>query len=229
LQPGQIAAENWAYPTGLLPRRWSDLNTLKALFYKKAESLGTDTGESGYSVTHAVLADTEPLYSRLATGVTSGYSARSYGDHNIARAQRLPVGSTTVKIVFEAQARLEQTTDCALSVGFTSVNSIEPLAELVQIFYNSTVGANWQSRSYQSAEEQTDLGVAVDTNYHIFHIEVASAAVTFYLDGTLKATHSTQIPQAGLPGYMYRAQAILVTNAAAAKYARYTYVAVWLE
>jgi len=229
LQPAQIAAEVMAYPTNLILRRWADLDTLKHLFFKKAETLGTDGGDTGYSVTHTNEASGEPLYTRLTTPATSNYSAYSWGFHRIARNSALPEGGLATTLIFEARVRLEQTANCILKVGICDPVNAEPLNPCAQINYASSVGANFYGRSYQTAEEQTDLGVAADTSWHRLHIEVESAAVRFYIDGSLKATHTTQIPDAGLVTGTNYATVQVYTAEAVAKSMRCAYVAVWLE
>jgi hypothetical protein len=207
----------------------TQLSTLKALFFKRAETLGTDGGDTGYSVTHAQTASGEPLYTRVFAGTASGYKAYSYGQHNIARNLRMPEGGVGGRLVFECRARLETTSLCELYVGLSHGNSGEATYPSADIFYNSGISANWQARSYQTAEQQTDTGVAADTSWHVFRIEITGSGVMFYVDGVLKATYTSQIPDAGLVDYTKYARVTAVSKGAGAIYARYEYVAVWNE
>jgi len=212
-----------------MPRRWTDLNTLKVLFYKLAETLGVDGGGAGSSISHAQKVADYPVYSRMTTGATAGFLCYSYGLHAISRLQRLPSGGVPSKLVFEARAILEQTADVALSVGFASYSALEGTNPCAQIFSDSAVGLAYQTRTYQAAEEQTNTGVTVDTSWHTFKIECVSGRIDFFIDGSAVSSHSTQVPNAGLMADMQNATINLKTNAAASKYARYSYVAIWLE
>jgi len=229
LQPAQIAAENWAYPTSLMPRRWTDLNTLKALFYKKAESLGNDGGDAGYAVSHGQLASDEPLYTRLLTGSVLGNTAWSYGNPGIARNSRLPPNLAPSKLIFECRFRFEASSLNGMGMGFVDPSTAGPNSPSASIWCAADAASNFQGRSYNTAAEATDLGVAKDANWHTLQIAIGSAAVTFSIDGNVKATHTTQIPNGGLPSTMDRVSVRINTGEAAAKAARYAYVAVWLE
>lgn len=225
----QVAEEVWKYPTSLIPRRYDALENVGLLFFKKAITLGNDATPGGGSVTHEQRDDTEPMYSLFSTAAILNDYASSWGRHNISCIDRLPVGQVVTRKAFECRARLVQTADCCLQVGFSHMASKEPAIESAQIFYDSAVSANFEARSYQAAEEQTDTGIAADTSYHTFRVDIEAAQAKFYIDGNLKATHATQVPQTGLPGYVERASVGVWTNAAAAKSMRCAYVAVWAE
>ena len=56
-------------------------------------------------------------------------------------------------------------------------------------------GANYKAYStLAGATTTTDTGVAIDTSWHIFKIVATPSDVKFYIDGVLKATHTTNIP-----------------------------------
>jgi len=229
LQPAQIAAENWAYPTSLLPRRWADLNAVKALFFKKAETLGTESGDAGFSITHENRAADEPLYSEYNTGATLNNRVWGYGFHGIARVGRLPEGGVINRQVVEARIRLTAVANAGVSVGLTNYNPLEPTNDCVHWFYSSAVGANWQARNYQAAETQTDVGVPASLNWVTLSFEVEDTAIRFYLNGTLRATHTTNIPNGGLPIYVNSAMVTAWTFEAVNKALRVAYVAMWVE
>ena len=229
LQPGQVAAEVWAYPTGIMPRRWADLAAVEALFFKKAETLGTDYSDSGGSVSHHQIGSNLPIYTVLTTGNVSGYRAGTHGQHGIARLDRLPAGIAPLTKILEVRALLFQVADCAVSIGFTSNTEREPTTPCAHFLYDSSVGANWQSRTYTTGEQQADTGVAGDTSAHIFRIESVSVQARFYIDGSLVCVHSTQVPPGGTQGWMDYISAYCYTLTTAYKTAYIFSVAVWME
>ena len=73
-------------------------------------------------------------------------------------------------------------------------------------------GENFYAHSYDAgAPEITDSGVAVDTSWHRFSFIVSATDVKFYLDGTLEATHTAEIPS----GYLQPRLFVLSTPAVA--------------
>jgi len=209
--------------------KFAELNALGLQFWKRAATLGTDGGDGGYAIAHAQAAALEPLYTRMTTGNTSGNIAQTFGAPNIARAARTPVGGVGGTLVIEARVKLEQTATCGLAVGIKAVNAVVDDGPGVYFFYDTTVAVNWQAKTYAAAAELTDTGVAGSTSWVTLRIVIIATSAKFYVNGTLVATHSTQIPDAGLANYMNNAIVILATRAAAVKYARYEYVAVYNE
>lgn len=58
-------------------------------------------------------------------------------------------------------------------------------------------GGNWFLRTMSGGvETAVDTGVALDTSWHVFRIDVGSGQVDAYIDGVLKATSTTNIPTA---------------------------------
>lgn len=47
-------------------------------------------------------------------------------------------------------------------------------------------------------ETVTDSGISDSSTYHVFEIKATSSSVEFYIDGDLKATHTTDIPSADI-------------------------------
>lgn len=207
----------------------TELISLKQALFFRAETLGVDLTDGTGSVTHGQTASQEPYYTQLTTGNVLNDDVGSHLVQDIARADRHPADGEGGILVIECHARLEQTPLCILEMGFGAPGTPEIASPGASIFYNSSVGVNWQARSYQVAEEQTDTGVAADTDWHIFKIVITAADVTFYIDGTLVATHTVQIPNAGLVIVTNRIIIQMRTLAAAVKRARYSYFSIWNE
>lgn len=70
----------------------------------------------------------------------------------------------------------------------------EPLADCAHFFADPAVNANFNCRSYDGGEEQSDSGIALDTDFHKFKIIWTVASVLFYIDDVLVGTHATRIP-----------------------------------
>ena len=209
--------------------KFTDRDTLKLLFFKRAETLGTDEGTGAFAVDHQQEAAGEPLYTRLTTGGLLNERVTSNGDPLVARAARMPSGGVGGTLVVEIRARTEQLVTCWFWAGFGRILSPGHINDGAIIYYASDFSPNWIASSYDIAIENTDTGVAADTDWHVFHIEITATAVTFYIDDALVATHTVQIPDAGLVAEMNRVLVGAMTKAAGAKYARYEYVAVWNE
>lgn len=68
-----------------------------------------------------------------------------------------------------------------------------------QILMYKWGSANWKVHTYSGGVgTTTDTGVAQDGNYHIFKIVGSTGNVKFYIDDTLEATHTTNVPTVDL-------------------------------
>lgn len=83
-------------------------------------------------------------------------------------------------------------------LGFTDSRSAAAQTDGCYFRYtHSENSGNWTCvTESNTTETTTDSGVAADTSYHAFEVKVNAAAtsVTFYIDGSLVATHTTNIP-----------------------------------
>jgi hypothetical protein len=62
-------------------------------------------------------------------------------------------------------------------------------------FLRGDWGGNWNLHTANGGTETVvDTGVAVDTAWHVFRLDVGSGEVGAYIDGVLKATSTTNIP-----------------------------------
>jgi len=71
--------------------------------------------------------------------------------------------------------------------------------DFVRMLFDSNTGSGeftMQTKDGATAET-TDTGITGDTNWHVHSGKMLSASVEGYIDGVLKATHSTNIPDSG--------------------------------
>ena len=220
------------FPPAPKVAKFTELSQFGIYFFKRGVSLGYLDGTGAWGFSESVGAAGEPVYGRLLCNNVSGQWVCSYGVHNIGRLNSSPaLGNTPYsKVVFEGKAMLEQLGGCAISFGLMSGNVLKPNSTSAIFLYDSDVGANIYARTYDSAEELTDTGIAADTSWHLFRIEIRSD-VKFYIDGSLVATHTTQVPasQGGNPYAIRIVKAFIITHEDVYKRLRYGYVAVWAE
>lgn len=84
-------------------------------------------------------------------------------------------------------------------IGFgDTVSGSGDMTNGIYFKYNDSINSGkWQAVTANGGSRTaTDTGVAADTNYHIFEIQVnaAGTSVGFYIDGVLKVTTTTNIP-----------------------------------
>jgi len=218
------------HPQKIKYAKFTELAQLRALFFKRAETLGVDGGDGTYTVLHDQLDPDEPCFSSLMTDAVTDADVYTYGVHKIARFLRMPPNGVGRKLFFECRARLLQTALCKFKIGLDYYDS--PLFSTYShaaINYESDVSPNWRCSTYRTAQELTTTTVAVDTAWHVFCIEVTDTYVNFYIDRILVATHTTQIPVRGLGMGTRMATVVLRTLEPDIKEARYEYVSVWNE
>jgi hypothetical protein len=201
----------------------------KEVFFKRAESLGTDGGDTGYSITHGNHAAGHPLYSRVGTAAVSGYRAYSYSPYNIDALAPLPLGFKPTKRVFEAYIYLEQLTNTLFWTGPGGTADAYPTVQSIFFIYDSSVSPNWLTRTYVSAEEKHDTGVAAKIGWVKLRFEQFVDKVDFYIDDVLVSTHASQVPDMGYAGGLGTLTIEIKTLEAASKYFRYAYVGSWVE
>lgn len=128
----------------------------------------------------------------MSTGTSSTGNAKMYSDG------QLLIGTGT-KITETMRVSLETLSDGTdrYSVRVGLLNVSETHGAFFRYVDNVNSG-KWQAVTLDGVgvETATDTGVTADTTYHIFIIEADSAGanVKFYIDGTLVATITTNIP-----------------------------------
>jgi len=209
---------------------FAERDSVKLLWIMRAATLGTDITDGASTVVHDVEATGEPEHTICTTEAVLNSDVGSYGKHFIARAARFPDNGMGGTLVQEFRVKMAQTAEFAMVLGNGgAASAIPPAAPGALFHYDSSVGPNFYARSYQAAQELSDTGIAADTDWHVFRIETTASAVRFYIDGALVATHTVQIPEAGLAVALRYMSLLGRTLAAAAKIFKYEYAAVWNE
>jgi len=91
--------------------------------------------------------------------------------------------------IMRSGQKLEQTSDVSVYIGFRDdySNKIE--------FKANTATGYWDCRNSSGGTTTTTANVlALDTDWHHFRIEASAAEVRYYIDDTLMATHTDDIP-----------------------------------
>lgn len=115
----------------------------------------------------------------------------------------LPDFSVAKLATIYARYRVSSTASMAGEVGFEAA-SPNNTSNWITLHYDSVLGANWQAQCASGGSTTTvDTGVAANTSYHEFRIECKTGSVVFFLDGTLVATITTNIPSLLLQPYAF--------------------------
>lgn len=111
--------------------------------------------------------------------------------------------SVAANAIMTSRYKLSHTTSIQGEIGFEAA-SPDNSNNWITLYYDSSVGANWQAQSASAGTPTTvDTGIAADTNFHEFRIETTSSKITYFLDGTLAATITTNIPTMLLQPYVF--------------------------
>ena len=100
-------------------------------------------------------------------------------------------------VTYETRVKLESIADISVLLGLF-VNPVtdyaEPAFDCAQFLIDPAISATFRARSWETAEEETDTTIALDTDWHTFKIVWTSTSVLFYIDGVLVATHASEVP-----------------------------------
>jgi len=153
--------------------KFAELNTLKALFFKRAESLGTDDGSgTGWAVTHGAVDLDDPVHTRLITGSELDSEAMSYtfppSGHGLTRLLRLLENLEVSTLIFECRIRLTEASNVMVKFGFgePDITDIATDSPHAVFHFDSSVSSYWRTSSYGTAQELTVTDVAADTAWH---------------------------------------------------------------
>jgi len=129
---------------------------------------------------------------------TGGYSIF----YSALTAFRLGDGQHRIGFAFRmASAIPDATNDYLIFMGLDLDNN-SPGTYLTGFFADRTLSTtNWYARSRRaSSDTDTDTGVAMDTSWHAFEvlINTDNTSHTYYIDGVLVATHTTNMPNAAM-------------------------------
>jgi hypothetical protein len=99
--------------------------------------------------------------------------------------------------------RISNTANMQGEVGFEAA-APDNTTNWITLYYDSAVGPNWQAQTAVGGVSTTvDTGVTANASFHEFEIRCTSAVITYFLDGALVATITTNIPTMLLQVYSY--------------------------
>ena len=135
------------------------------------------------------------------TGYTIGYHCGGGGINMV----RFGTAAFTMKWRLAVSAVSDGTDTYHISFGFSeAASSSKDMTDGAYFTYTHSVNSgNWQAvTASASTRTTTNLATPPSTSFQTFEIRVNEAAteVTFYLNGTLVATHTTNIPTADTVG-----------------------------
>lgn len=171
----------------------SDLNTVVA--YTDFTNVVDSTNRFGYGWENnggfdISLTPTEVGHPGIADNAGTGSQYVYSGFYNN--------GSGSLTLIFVGRIDAALASGDRLIFGFTDSLSIAAADPSDGIFFRGAFGdTNWQAcTANSSTQTTTDTGVAIDTNWKEFKIEVNSAGTSaaFYLNGSLVATNTTNLP-----------------------------------
>ena len=79
----------------------------------------------------------------------------------------------------------------------------EPTNRIVFAHNGTEVDTNWRAVTNNGESTSTDTGVAVDTTFHVFEINRSGSTITFLIDGSQVAQHTTNLPTGNLQLFYY--------------------------
>jgi len=93
--------------------------------------------------------------------------------------------------------------DTEIRVGLSSNVPLTTPGHAIHFKYDSATDTNWQCQTYNfSSATTTNSGVAVVANtWYRFEVTYDGTTVRFYINGTLVASHTTNIPTAAMRWY----------------------------
>lgn len=92
--------------------------------------------------------------------------------------------------------KTNQTTDCAMRLGLMDATLTSEVDHAWLGYDTGLVATNYILSTKNTTEENTSCGVVADTSYHNFKIILGASNITGYIDNILRATNSTQLPDA---------------------------------
>jgi len=144
--------------------------------------------------------DDEPPSRKLYADTAGDNDYYIHGDGIYGRLWNFQ-SSEYSKVIFEARLKFASVADVKALWGFVKAGSFptdyaEPVVDSAIFFLDNVtpVSANFVCRTYDAAEQETASDVVADTSYHTYKITWTADRVIFEIDGVVKATHETQIP-----------------------------------
>ena len=126
--------------------------------------------------------------------MTSGDSTSDYAELQMVRTQVAVVPDSRLKF----RVRANHGSGTRVEVG-ARVDSNQGMFWI----FDSDVSSNWHCENVMGGTStSTDSTVASDTAWHILEINTKSGQIQFLLDGTVRATHTTNLPTDAMQVYM---------------------------
>ena len=100
--------------------------------------------------------------------------------------------------VIEVRARLN-----TLAYALFEPIRLSGSSQFIRIYAqdSATTGTSIALDVYNGTDSQVNTLINIDTNWHVYRLEIAPNAVLLYIDGILKATVTTNIPTVALTAY----------------------------
>jgi hypothetical protein len=140
---------------------------------------------------------------QLSTGTTTTGTCQMVSNAGL-QPYRFDTASYIFEMVMKIPTLSDGTDTFAVGMGLADMDVGAPIpvqAALGGAYFRYTHGTNsgkWQAVTASAGPGNTtatDTGITADTNWHRYTIRVAqSGSVTFYIDGVLVATNSTNVP-----------------------------------
>lgn len=174
-----------------------------------------DESFTGGSVAYVVATSTSPSYRKITTGTTANSDGYVYiiatGNNPFYDARSWH---------YRTFCALNSTADVRAVIGMCAsyghYASTLPANSVVFKYDTAASDTTWKCVTKDgSTATTTDSSVSADTNFHVFDIifNDATNTYTFYIDGVLKATHTTNLPTAATQGYAVAGVRTLVGSA----------------
>lgn len=184
----------------------------------------TSGGDAG-SYTRVQVANSATAW-QLQTGGTTDNDRYIHGGSVKENNYFGPFEHDLKSVTWEARVQLPQITDISVFVGLLATvitDYAEPTAVCAHFVVDPAVSANWLARTFETAEEQTDTGVALSTAWVRLKMIWTANYVKFFINDALVATHSTRVPNINMTSEL-----LVRTEADDVKYLRVDYVHVEL-
>jgi len=165
------------------------------------------TGSDGYGVQMLSIASASP---NISIGADQGRSAATteYGFGGFYRwALRWGAGNTTGVRYWLGLTQYNtggSGTETTVPITGTSFATDTPNRTTLAFRFSSTTDTTWKATSQITAGSQTvvDTTIAIDTNNHTFEITYDNTTARYFIDGVLRASITTNVPNPTTYFYM---------------------------
>ena len=165
-------------------------NALKSAFWNE-----TTVGASPGVVTVYSTTDDYPVYMELDSGADNNDEAQ-IDSLDKYMVNPLKTSITTIHLKFVARIDVTDDANSHFDLGLSSSDKLRKA-----VLNMVTDVAKFSTRN-SDGEEHTDISAHVaDDTWYTFEIQWTTSDVKFYVDSTLRATHSTRVPERPLAAF----------------------------